>query len=106
MRTYLFAALLVCSPFCLADDKEELPEVKSLQAGMPKDVAAFISRAVDCNHWGGEEPYDKERQEFIKNAVEKLRCGELESDEKRLNDKYRNKPRILNAIKTSKEVSW
>ena len=106
MKNYLFAVLLACSPFCLAEDKEELPGVKFLQAGMPEDVAAFISRVVECNHWGGEEPYDKERREFIKNAVGKLRCSELENDEKYLNAKYRDKQRVLNAIKTSKETTW
>jgi hypothetical protein len=29
--------------------------------GSPKRITAFIERVVECNHWDGEEPYDKER---------------------------------------------
>ena len=105
MRVCFFAFLLACSPLCLASD-EELPEVKLLQKGMPEDVASFVSRVADCNHWGGEEPYNKERYEFIKNAVEKLHCGELEADEKNLRNKYQNNPDILDTIKKSKNIVW
>jgi hypothetical protein len=73
---------------------------------MPEDVASFISRVADCNHWGGEEPYDRERAEFINKAVEKLRCSELEADEKALRSKYLNNPEVLEAIRKSSGIVW
>ena len=47
-----------------------MPQVKEITNGQPEDVVAFIERMVECNHWGGEEPYDKERGEQIRKAVE------------------------------------
>src|SRR5215471_3259311 len=76
----------------------DLPVVKELRKGMPDDVVSFIRRAVESNHWGGEDAYDKERAEFISKAVEKAGCSKLDADEKELRRKYRNQPKILETI--------
>src|SRR5215471_3259313 len=83
---------------CFADELDDLPVVKELRKGMPDDVVSFIRRAVECNHWGGEDAYDKERAEFISKAVEKAGCSKLDADEKELRRKYRNQPKILETI--------
>ena len=57
------------------------PEVRQITDGQPEDVPAFIERTVECNHWGGEEPYDKERAAQIRTAVERAQCDHLTSDE-------------------------
>jgi len=104
MRVRLSAFLLAGISSIACGD--ELPEVKALQSGMPQDVSSFISRVAECNHWGGEEPYDKERAEFISKAVDNLRCSKLEADEKYLRGKYQDKSKILNSIQKSKGIYW
>ncbi len=96
--------LILCSPFCFANEVDELPEVKKLQRGMPEAVASFISRTVECQHWGGEYPYDQERREWIEKAVARARCGDLEKDEKDLQSKYEKDSQILEAIEKSKHL--
>lgn len=54
-----------------ANDFYDAPQVKALAKGMPEDIAFFIARTAECNHWAGEEPYDKDRANYIRNAVEK-----------------------------------
>jgi hypothetical protein len=39
-------------------------------AGLPDDVLAFMERRDACEHFLGEEGYDKERSEFLARQVE------------------------------------
>ncbi|GAB2880111.1 hypothetical protein GCM10027277_56670 [Pseudoduganella ginsengisoli] len=66
-------------------------------------MALFIDRYVECNHWGGEEPYDAERRKEILAAVTKLRCLQLDADEKALLKKYMSNPAVSRAIKQTKQ---
>jgi hypothetical protein len=62
MQIGFFCLLVfVASTVASANEFGSLPEVKEITNGQPADVAAFIERVVKCNHWGGEEPHDKER---------------------------------------------
>jgi len=72
--------------------------------GQPKDVILFIDRFAECNHWGGEEPYDAERRKEILVAVTRLRCSQLDVDEKVLLKKYQNTPGVSKAIKQTKQT--
>ena len=56
--------------YAYANDFDDAPQVKALAKGMPEDIAFFIARTAECNHWAGEEPYDKDRASDIRNAVE------------------------------------
>jgi hypothetical protein len=78
--------------------------VKEITNGQPEDVVAFIERMVERNHWGGEEPYDKERAEQIRKAVEKARCDSLDSEEQALKRKYKGNKKVLDAIGKAKEL--
>ena len=84
---------------------DNLPEVKAIIAGLPNDLKSFISRTVACNHWSGEEPYDKERAEFIRKAVEKAECSKLEKDEDSLRSKYKANKKFNEAIQKSKDIA-
>jgi|SRR5229473_4600445 hypothetical protein len=97
-RYFLLLSLIAISPKLYASDFDNLPEIKALQKGMPKDVQSFILRTAECTHWGGEEPYDKERANFIRRAVERAGCSRLDADEKRLRDKYKKNPEVSAAI--------
>jgi hypothetical protein len=109
---YLFRILLTVSVLCVAicggaaagNDFDNLSEVKALQREMPKDIAVFISRTAECQHWSGEEPYDKERAEFIRNAMLKAGCSKVDAEEIRLRQKYRKNPKIIDTIKKAKNL--
>jgi hypothetical protein len=59
---------------------------KDLKKGQPQDAALFIDRYVECNHWGGEEPYDAER----KKEIRKRQFLPLLSVKARQPDNFRN----------------
>ena len=70
----------------------------------PHDIAAYIGRRKACNHWAGEEPYDKARAAEINKAVTKLKCGALDADEKVLLRRYRHAPSRLKQIRAAKDA--
>ena len=87
-----------------ANDFYDAPQVKALAKGMPEDIAFFIARTAECNHWTGEEPYDKDRANYIRNAVEKAGCENLVGQKMKLREKYRGQPKLLNAIEKAKHL--
>jgi hypothetical protein len=73
----------------------------------PKDVAAFVERRADCNHWLGEVPYDRARAAEIDRAVRELRCGDLENEEAELRRRYCQHPAVLMLLdETADLLSW
>jgi len=87
-----------------ANDFDDAPEVKALTKGMPEDIVFFIARIAECLHWAGEEPYDKERADYIKNAVEKAGCANLDNQETHLHEKYKDQPKMLDAIEKARHL--
>ncbi len=67
-----------------------LPEVKP-----PKDIGNYISRRDDCEHFAGEDAYDKERAQYLDQMFAELQCNTLGADEKKLRKKYQGKPAML-----------
>jgi hypothetical protein len=80
-------------------------DVAVINKGMPKSVKQFNRRQIECNHWGGEEPYDKARLKQINAAVAKLKCDALEKDEKKLLKKYKSQPDVIDSINKAKEFA-
>ena len=95
----------VLSSAALANEIGKLPEVRQITDGQPEDVIGFIERTVECNHWGGEEPFDKDRAAQIWTAVERAQCDRLNSDEQALKDKYRGKMKVFDAIEKAKQFA-
>lgn len=87
----LLALFLLLSPAAMA-------------AWVPQDIVAYAGRRKQCNHWGGEEGYDKARAAEINRAVAKLNCNALDDDEKLLLRRYRSSPGLLKQIKTAKDA--
>ena len=83
---------------------EEAPGVRALQEGMPPEVQDFIRRAVNCNHWAGEEPYNEERRAQMAAAVSSLRCRELDTDQKELRSRYAKDAAVLARIAQSRRT--
>jgi len=83
---------------------EDPPALKALREGMPPDVSEFIRRAVICNHWAGEEPYDDDRRDQINSAVKSMGCLELNADQKALRSQYANQGEVLKRISQSRKT--
>jgi len=64
----------------------------------PKDVEAFIVRRTGCNHFLGEPPFSRERAVFLEQQIDKLRCVDLDRDEKALRRAYRDDPTVLQLL--------
>ena len=88
----------------LAMGGQETRNAEALKKGMPKDVASYIERVFECEHWSGEEPYDGGRQRQINRAVTKLRCDRLPQDRRKLRRKYRNDPKILKVLEEAHDL--
>lgn len=97
---YCFLVFLFLSSSALAESHK--PD------SLPRDLAQWINRMTDCDHWGSEEPYNEKRAAEIKSAVDRLKCNNLEGDEKKLREKYKAKPEILKkfdrAIADAREI--
>jgi len=78
---------------------EDPPALAALRKGMPPDVSDFIRRAVVCNHWAGEEPYDEERRAQIAAAVQSLGCRALDADQVALRSKYSGNVEVLRRLR-------
>lgn len=70
----------------------------------PRDIAVYVDRRKACNHWAGEEPYDKARAAEINKAVAKLKCDALDGEEKVLLRRYRHSPARLKTIRAAKDA--
>ena len=100
MRLTFFLFLFI-SNLAYADYDKDMA---ALRKDMPKIVIKFINRQTECNHWGGEEPYDKERLQEIKAAVDKLKCVNLEKDEKLLKKQHKSNPKVFSSINKAKAL--
>jgi len=66
--------------------------------GLPANVIDYVERRGGCNHWGGEEPYSKERRKEIDEGARRLRCDRIDADERKLRRKYADRPDVLRVI--------
>lgn len=82
---------------------QEPDDVEALKLGQPKDVASYISRASECQHFLGEPGYDRARAKEIDAALKKWKCNRLASDRAQLNEKYRNDLKALNSLAATGE---
>ena len=99
-KTGLAVFCLLMSGIAQADYDSD---VATMKKDMPSKVKKFIDRQIECNHWGGEEPYDKARAQEIKAATDKLKCNDLEKDEKLLKKIYKSKASVISSINKAKE---
>jgi hypothetical protein len=72
IRVLLVGAFITLRLSCLtiqsacANDFDDVPDVKALTKAMPEDITFLIAQIAECLHWAAEEPYDKERADYIK----------------------------------------
>ena len=82
----------------------EWDKLRARVEAAPPSVAAFIERRAGCNHFWGEEPYDRARAQQIDAALRKLRCNRLAADERALRRTYRRQPTVLVLIEDTAEI--
>lgn len=64
----------------------------------PADVRAVIERRQGCNHWVGEEPYDKDRARQIDEAIRQLHCVRIDRDVATMRRRYKARPALVRLL--------
>ncbi len=64
---------------------------------LPKDVSAFIEKRDMCDHFRGEEPYDKERRAFLEKNILEL-CTGSDAALANLKSKYINDKEVSSRL--------
>ena len=66
-------------------------------AALPAEVAAFVTRREQCDHFRGEDPYDKERGRFIAEQLAKS-CVGIDTALGRLRRRYGANQQVVAAL--------
>jgi hypothetical protein len=73
----------------------------------PHGVASFIKRRANCNHFLGEEPYDRDRARELERTIVELRCSRIDDEERNLARTYKKQQVIIQLLKdTEKIIGW
>ena len=76
-------------------------------AAQPAVVRDYFSRRANCNHFGGEEPYDADRRREIAAALKDLRCETIEAEAIFLRRHFAARPETLAVIELADEqTGW
>jgi hypothetical protein len=70
-------------------------DLDKLVAGLPKDAAAVVTQLAMCQHFAGEEPYDRARAREIVRAEKQYKCETLDADEAAVRKRYPNDRKLL-----------
>jgi hypothetical protein len=96
------AVVLIAVSLSAAANDDILPELKK---GQPKEVKALIDRIYTCNHFAGEEGYDRERRAELNAAMRQNRCAQVETDEAKMVARYKNNRKVVHALNAAKAPS-
>ena len=72
----------------------------------PAPVRALIERRQGCNHWAGEDRYDKARARQINAAARQLRCRQIAADEQAVRHAYRSQSNLAHLLDKTAEWSY
>lgn len=95
----IFLSFILITIFAHAEVTPWEVKFKAYVNGLPSDVVTLLQRTDICNHWGGEEPYNKERAKQIAEAMKKSKCDSVDTDTKQLLEKYKGEPKVVEKIK-------
>lgn len=76
---------------------------QATDSNIPAPVTQLTERISGCMHWGGEEAYDKEREQQITKMMKNFRCSTLEKDEKNILKTYGKDRKIIDTIAKAKQ---
>lgn len=69
--------------------------------GCPEDARSLVDRALQCQHWMGEEPYDAARGHEIEVAIDELGCAKLADEHRIMLDKYKGRPDVIGTLEAA-----
>jgi len=100
-RGFGLSLLLIASPASAATSQGQW---RSLPRDFPHEVRAFMERRNACVHWGGEGPTGfKPRDKQIAEAEARLRCEEVDAQERALKKHYAKRPSVLRTMEDSRD---
>ena len=100
----LFALLTLLAAPTAVDEWDAL---RTRVEKAPREVALFIERRAGCNHFLGEERYDRHRRAQIEKALRELKCGRIARDERALRRTYRQEASVLQLLTdTADLLAW
>lgn len=76
-------------------------DTKSHMPNCPNDARDLVDRALNCQHWTGEEPYDEARGHEIETALTELKCDVLSLDYDHLLRKYAKRRDVLATLEAA-----
>lgn len=79
--------------------------VRSAQPALPQDVQHYLDQRALCDHWAGEEPYDKQRARQIAQGVERD-CRGLDRLLQRLQHRYGSNPQVMDVLRAYDKVGY
>jgi hypothetical protein len=100
----MFAVFLLVMAQTAAEDAR-WEQLRDRIEASPQPVATFIERRTACNYWDGEVNGTGDgRDQSIQMERKKLRCDEVERDERMLRKKHRKHPAVLKLLDDTKEL--
>jgi len=94
MRALTFILLLLPAMAQAAPEDD----LAAMEKNLPYDVRAFLARKAECKHWAGEDAYDAERGTQIAQAVARLKCERLDTEEQALRRHHAKDASIQKAL--------
>jgi hypothetical protein len=82
------------------------PQIEPRMKAAPKPFLAFAKRRAGCDHFAGEEPYDKARAQEIAKAERELRCDRIEADERAIRRTYAKRRDLIELLDATAGVDW
>jgi hypothetical protein len=101
----MLLAVFMVAAVTTAPSSTQADDLQGAVAAAPKDVSAYVARKANCNHFLGEEPYDKARAAELNKAMRELKCSTLDRDEARLRRRYAKAPAMLKLIDEAADLS-
>ncbi len=65
-------------------ESPDYDRLERLASASPASVSRYVQRVIECYHWAGEEPYDRDRARQIARNHDRLNCDVLARDARRL----------------------
>ena len=98
-------ALLLCAGLLSGTTAaaDECRKGKELARKAPAQIVELVRRRSECDHWTGEEPYDRQRAAEIERAVRELRCATLERDEAAARQRHSGNPVALQLLDIARD---
>ena len=101
----MLAAILFLAAHSPADNDSQWEQLKARIEAAPQVVGTFIERRNGCEYWDGEVNGTGDgRDQSIQRKRKKLRCDQIEQDERLLRNEYRKSLAILELLDDTKEL--